>query len=167
VKDRAFCDGTGDGELSLLGLRKEYVAINGHANVLATFNLKDMRDTGARFGFAAQRAGSPRQADKNRSEAKIQLRLPEDLKGAATRQAAISGIGIDLLAATAVAARVGARAEAERYCSDGGALTTPPRAKALRLGTKGELRDDDSLDAVDCASTEPTERPPLPPLTIA
>ena len=30
-------------------------AINGHANALATFNLKDMRDTGTRFGFHAQR----------------------------------------------------------------------------------------------------------------
>jgi putative PIN family toxin of toxin-antitoxin system len=32
-------------------------AINGHADALATFNLKDMRDTGARFGFQAQRPG--------------------------------------------------------------------------------------------------------------
>lgn len=32
-------------------------AINGHADALATFNLKDMRDTGARFGFRAQRPG--------------------------------------------------------------------------------------------------------------
>jgi hypothetical protein len=32
-------------------------AINGHADVLATFNLKDMRDAGAQFGFHAQRPG--------------------------------------------------------------------------------------------------------------
>jgi hypothetical protein len=32
-------------------------AINGHADALATFNLKDMRDAGARFGFHAQRPG--------------------------------------------------------------------------------------------------------------
>ncbi|MDB5359658.1 MAG: twitching motility protein PilT [Rhodospirillales bacterium] len=32
-------------------------AINGHADALATFNLKDMRDTGALFGFHAQRPG--------------------------------------------------------------------------------------------------------------
>ncbi len=32
-------------------------AINGHADALATFNLKDMRDAGARFGFRAQRPG--------------------------------------------------------------------------------------------------------------
>jgi len=32
-------------------------AINGHADALATFNQKDMRDAGALFGFRAQRPG--------------------------------------------------------------------------------------------------------------
>jgi putative PIN family toxin of toxin-antitoxin system len=32
-------------------------AINGHADVVATFNLKDMREAGARFGFRTQRPG--------------------------------------------------------------------------------------------------------------
>jgi len=32
-------------------------AINGHADALATFNLKDMRNAGALFGFNAQRPG--------------------------------------------------------------------------------------------------------------
>jgi predicted nucleic acid-binding protein len=32
-------------------------AINGHADVIATFNLKDMVAAGARFGFRAQRPG--------------------------------------------------------------------------------------------------------------
>ena len=32
-------------------------AINGHADALATFNLKDMRNAGALFGFEAQRPG--------------------------------------------------------------------------------------------------------------
>jgi putative PIN family toxin of toxin-antitoxin system len=32
-------------------------AINGHADALATFNLKDMRDAGGLFGFHAQRPG--------------------------------------------------------------------------------------------------------------
>ena len=32
-------------------------AINGHADTVATFNLKDMRQAGARFGFQAQRPG--------------------------------------------------------------------------------------------------------------
>jgi hypothetical protein len=49
------------------------------------------------------------------SNAKIQLRLPKDMKEAATRQAAMSRISLNLFVATAVAARVGAQAEAERY----------------------------------------------------
>jgi putative PIN family toxin of toxin-antitoxin system len=32
-------------------------AINGHADAIATFNLKDMRQAGARFGFEARRPG--------------------------------------------------------------------------------------------------------------
>jgi len=32
-------------------------AINGHADAVATFNLKDMRDAGAHFGFRVQRPG--------------------------------------------------------------------------------------------------------------
>jgi uncharacterized protein (DUF1778 family) len=83
--------------------------------------------------------------------AKIQLRLPEDMKDAATRQASLSGISLNLFVATAVAARVGAQSEAERYFAARGSRTTPARAKALlaRLGTQGEPRDDDRLDAAD------------------
>jgi hypothetical protein len=82
------------------------------------------------------------------SNTKIQFRLPEDLKDAAIRQAAESGISMNLFVATAVAARVGARAEAERYFTVRGSRTTPARAKALlmRLGTPGTARDDDKLD---------------------
>jgi hypothetical protein len=82
---------------------------------------------------------------------KIQFRLPEDLRDAAMRQAAESGISMNLFVATAVAARVGARAEAERYFTARGSRTTPARAKALlmRLGTPDETRDDDRLDATD------------------
>lgn len=82
---------------------------------------------------------------------KIQLRLPEDLKDAAMKQAAESGISMNLFVATAIAARVGARAEAQRYFTARGSRTTPARAKALlrRLGTAGAVRDDDRLDAAD------------------
>ncbi len=85
------------------------------------------------------------------SSVKIQLRLPEDMKDAAMRQASMSGISMNLFVATAVAARVGAQSEAERYFSARGSRTTPARAKALlsRLGTPGGLRDDDHLDAPD------------------
>lgn len=85
------------------------------------------------------------------SNVKIQLRLPEDMKDAAMRQASMSGISMNLFVATAVAARVGAQSEAERYFAARGSRTTPARAKALlsRLGTPGILRDDDHLDAPD------------------
>jgi hypothetical protein len=85
------------------------------------------------------------------SNAKIQLRLPQDLKDAAMRQAEVSGISLNLFVATAIAARVGATAEAARHFSARGARTTPARGKALlsRLGTPGQLRDDDRLDAAD------------------
>jgi hypothetical protein len=82
---------------------------------------------------------------------KIQLRVPEDMKAAATRQAAVSGISMNLFVATAVAARVGAYAEAERYFAARGSRTTAARAKALlsRLGTVGAVRHDDRLEAPD------------------
>jgi hypothetical protein len=76
-------------------------------------------------------AGSHGQKDQNTSSTKIQFRLPEDLTDAALRQAAESGIIMNLLGATAVAARVGARAEAERYFTARGSRTTSTRAKAL------------------------------------
>jgi len=85
------------------------------------------------------------------SNAKIQLRLPEYLKDAAMRQAAESSVSMNLFVATAVAARVGAGAEAGRTFTARGSRTTPARAKALlmRLGTPGEQRADDALDAPD------------------
>lgn len=85
------------------------------------------------------------------SNAKIQIRLPEDLKDAAMRQAAESGISMNLFVATAVAARVGARAEAERYFTARRSRTTPARARALlmRLGTQAAVSDGDTLDAAE------------------
>ena len=85
------------------------------------------------------------------SNAKIQLRLPKHLKDAAMRQAEVSGISLNLFVATAIAARVGATVEAARYFSARGARTTPARAKAMlrRLGTAGQLRDDDRRDTPD------------------
>jgi uncharacterized protein (DUF1778 family) len=88
------------------------------------------------------------------SKAKIRLRLPEDIKDAAARQAAISGISLNLFVATAIAARVGAQSEAERYFSARGSRTTPARAKALlmRLGSAGKVWDDDHIDLADDAA---------------
>ncbi len=87
------------------------------------------------------------------SNAKIQLRLPEEMKEAAMRQASVSGISMNLFIATAIAARVGAQSEAARYLSARGLRTTPARAKALlmRLGSADGLRDDDRLDADEAA----------------
>jgi hypothetical protein len=88
------------------------------------------------------------------SIAKIQLRLPVELKDAASRQAAVSGVSLNLFIATAVAARVGAHAEAERGFAARGSRTTAARAKALlsRLGSAGAVRDEDRLDADDEAA---------------
>jgi len=95
------------------------------------------------------------------SNTKIQFRLPEDMKDAAMRQAAESGISMNLFVATAVAARVGARAEAERYFTARGSRTTPARAKALlmRLGTPGAVQDDDRLDSADDPAPPSGRRP--------
>ena len=85
------------------------------------------------------------------SNAKIQVRLPEDMKEAAMRHASASGVSMNLFVATAVAARVGAQAEAERYFTARGARTMSARAKALlmRLGAPEVLRDDDRMDTDD------------------
>jgi hypothetical protein len=62
---------------------------------------------------------------------------------------------MNLFIATAVAARVGAQSEAERYFSARGSRTTPARTKSLlmRIGVPGSSRDDDRLDAGDCEET--------------
>ncbi len=89
--------------------------------------------------------------DKDMKGAKIQIRLPEDMKDVAMRQASVSGISLNLFVATAVAARVGARSEAERHFSARGSRTNSARAKALLmgLGSPCEPRDDDRLDSAD------------------
>jgi uncharacterized protein (DUF1778 family) len=88
------------------------------------------------------------------SSSRIQLRIPKELKDAATRQAEVSGVSLNLFIATALAARVGAYAEVQRAFAARGLRTTPARAKALlsRLGSDEPLRDDDRLDASDEAA---------------
>jgi hypothetical protein len=85
------------------------------------------------------------------SNAKIRFRLPEDMRDAATQKAAESGISMNLFVAASVAARFGARAEAQRCFTARGSRTTPARAKALlmRLGTPDAVREDDRLDTTD------------------
>jgi hypothetical protein len=80
---------------------------------------------------------------------KIQLRLPEDLHDVAARQAAQSGVSLNLFLAMAVAFRASAQAEAERYFTARGSRTTPQQAKTLqkRPGTASVVRDDDHLSS--------------------
>jgi hypothetical protein len=80
---------------------------------------------------------------------KIQLRLPDDLKEAAMRQAEAAGVSMNLFIATTLAARIGAQAEAGRYFSARGSRTTAARARALlmRIGSDETPRDGDEIDA--------------------
>ena len=76
------------------------------------------------------------------------LRLPDDLKEKAAEQAAETGVSLNQFIAVAVAARVGAQAEAERYFRARGARAAPGRAKAIlaRAGVGNEPRDDDRIE---------------------
>ncbi|MFT4194564.1 YlcI/YnfO family protein [Ottowia sp.] len=62
--------------------------------------------------------------------ANFPLRLPAELKDAAAKQADASGVSMNQFIATALAARVGATAEAERYF-----------AARARRAVKGQARD--------------------------
>ena len=76
------------------------------------------------------------------------LRLPDDLKDQATAQAEAAGVSLNLYITTALAARVGAQAEAERYFAARAARATPGRAREIlaRAGKKNPPRLGDELD---------------------
>ncbi len=76
------------------------------------------------------------------------LRLPADLKEKAAAQAATAGVSLNQFIAVALASRVGAQAEAERYFAARAARTTPGRAKAIlaRAGVGNPPRPDDLID---------------------
>jgi hypothetical protein len=59
------------------------------------------------------------------------LRLPEELKAIATAQAARAGISLNQYIATALAAHVGAQAEAERVFAARAARARPGTARAI------------------------------------
>jgi predicted transcriptional regulator len=67
------------------------------------------------------------------------LRLPDDLKERAAAQAEAVGVSLNQYIATAVAARVGAQAEAERYFAARAARAQPGRARAI-LARAGQGR---------------------------
>ncbi|WP_084112884.1 toxin-antitoxin system HicB family antitoxin [Belnapia moabensis] len=67
------------------------------------------------------------------------LRLPDDLKERAAAQAEAAGVSLNQYIATAIAARVGAQAEAERYFAARAARTKPGRAREI-LARAGQGR---------------------------
>ena len=75
------------------------------------------------------------------------LRLPDDLKEKAAAQAAEAGVSLNQFIAVAVASRVGAQAEAERYFKGRASRTSTDRAKAIleRSGRGNAQRPDDDL----------------------
>ncbi len=75
------------------------------------------------------------------------LRLPEDLKAEASAQAACAGVSLNQYIAVALASRVGAQAEAERYFSQRAARAVPGRAKTIlaRAGKRAKPRPEDRL----------------------
>ena len=67
------------------------------------------------------------------------LHLPDDLKERAAAQAEAAGVSLNQYIATAIAARVGAQAEAERYFAARAARTKPGRAREI-LARAGQGR---------------------------
>ncbi len=61
----------------------------------------------------------------------VPLRLPDDLKERAAAQAEAAGVSLNHYIATAIAARVGAQAEAERYFTSRTARAQPGRAREI------------------------------------
>ncbi len=76
------------------------------------------------------------------------LRLPEDLKALAAEQAEAAGISLNQYIATALAARVGAQAEAERFLAARAKRATPGRARKIlaRAGRGTRPREDDRVE---------------------
>lgn len=67
------------------------------------------------------------------------LRLPGDLKERAAAQAEAAGVSLNQYITTAIAARVGAQAEAERYFAVRAARAQPGRAREI-LSRAGQGR---------------------------
>jgi hypothetical protein len=79
------------------------------------------------------------------------LRLPDELKERAAAQAEAAGVSLNQYIATALAARVGAQAEAERYFRARGARATRGRAREIlaRAGLGNPPRPGDELEQAD------------------
>ena len=79
------------------------------------------------------------------------LRLPEELKERAAAQAEAAGVSLNQYIATALAARVGAQAEAERYLAVRAARAVPGRARVIlaRAGTANPPQPGDEVPPED------------------
>jgi len=79
------------------------------------------------------------------------LRIPEDMKADAAEQAKLLGVSLNQYLSSAIAARLGAQAEAERYFSMRAARGSKARLREIldRVGADGDPRPDDRLDAPD------------------
>jgi len=75
------------------------------------------------------------------------LRLPDDLKTEAASQADKAGLSLNQYIASALSARVGAQAEAERYFTLRGARAVPGEALEIlkRSGVGNPPREDDKV----------------------
>ena len=75
------------------------------------------------------------------------LRLPDDLREAAVRQAEAAGISLNQFIALAVAGHVAARDEAERYFKSRARRSRPAMARAVLdcAGLDNEPRPDDTI----------------------
>jgi len=76
------------------------------------------------------------------------LRLPDDLRERASAQAEAVGVSLNHYIAVAIASRVGAQAEAERYFAKRASRVTAGRAKKLlaKAGRRTRPRSGDRLD---------------------
>jgi hypothetical protein len=76
------------------------------------------------------------------------LRLPDDLKQEAARQAESLGVSLNQFLVSAVASRVGAQAEARRYFAARATRVQPGTAKEIlaRVGQGVPPRDDDHIE---------------------
>jgi hypothetical protein len=76
------------------------------------------------------------------------LRLPDDLREQANLQAEAAGVSLNHYIAVAVASRVGAQAEADRYFAKRASRVTVGRAKKIlaKAGRRTKLRPGDRLD---------------------
>jgi predicted DNA-binding protein len=75
------------------------------------------------------------------------LRLPDDLKDKATAQAEAAGVSLNQYITTALASRVGAQAEAERYFAARGRRVKRGQAKTVlaKAGRRTKPRREDRL----------------------